>query len=87
MADRPPADPTTWRARLRAYGAALLLSAAAIGMLPETRPITPVAIVRTTRHRRFPFDPLEQLGGSVMTVPLVVERMTIEAGDRPIHLN
>jgi hypothetical protein len=77
-----------WRARLRAYGTALLLSAASIGVLPETRPVTPVAIVRSTERRRSPFDPLEQFGESVVTVPLIVgaDLVTPERR-RPVHLN
>ena len=60
------------RARLRVYGAALLLSAASIGALPELRVVTPAAIVRPSAPRRGAFDPVEQVAGFVMTVPLVI---------------
>jgi hypothetical protein len=60
------------RARLRAYGAALLLGAAAIGAVPELRTVTPAAIVRPSAVRRERFDPVEQIDGFVLTAPLVI---------------
>ena len=79
---------STWRGRLRAYGAALMLSAASIGVLPETRPVTPVAIVRSVDRRRAGFDELERLGDSIVTVPLTLSdnHIGIEP-HRPASLN
>jgi hypothetical protein len=59
-------------ARFRAYCAALLLSAAALGAVPELRVVTPAAIVRPSTGRRDPFAPVERIDAFVLTTPLVV---------------
>ena len=63
----------TVRERLRAYGAALVIGAAAIGAVPELRVATPPAIVRPSAMRSERFDPVEQIGGFVLTAPLSLE--------------